>query len=85
MFSHASENETTESFPAAGRHYDQAGTQSFRRLKNFDGRIAHQDLDFVTGFAIDFAACSRSSLLRAAVSILPNGKATSGPGGIATT
>ena len=46
MFSHASENEMTESLPAVGRHYDQVGAMSFRCLKNLDRRIAHQDFDF---------------------------------------
>ena len=57
MFSHASKNEMTESLPAVRRHYDQVGAQSFRGLKNLDRRIAHQDFDFVAGFAIDYLAC----------------------------
>ena len=56
MFRHASEDETTESLPAVGRHYDQLGAQSFRGLKNLDARSAHHDFDFVAGFAIDFLA-----------------------------
>ena len=56
MFGHASEDETTESLPAVGRHYDQVGAQSFRCLKNFDARIARHDFDFAGGFVIDFLA-----------------------------
>ncbi len=57
MFSDASENETTESPPAVGRHYDQVGAQSFRCLQNFDARLAHHHFDFVLGFAVDVMAC----------------------------
>lgn len=56
MLSHASENETPESLATVSRHYDQVGTAPFCCLKDLDARIAHQDLDLVTGFALNFLA-----------------------------
>jgi hypothetical protein len=56
VLGHASEDETTESLAAVGRHNDQVGSPSFRRLKNLDARIANHDFDLVASFAIDFLA-----------------------------
>jgi hypothetical protein len=76
VLGHASEDETTESLAAVGRHNDQVGSPSFRRLKNLDARIANHDFDLVASFAIDFLASQalklgsrggRSSYRRAAL------------------
>jgi len=62
MFSDASENKTTESLTAVSRHYDQITAQSFRRLNNFDTRIAQHNCDFAGNLAVNFPPCQSLKL-----------------------
>ena len=70
----------TESLPAVGRHYDQVGAMSFVLAEESRHSDRPSEFDFVIGLGVDFPSCEPVNLLRAAVSMLPNGRATSRSG-----